>query len=121
MLIKTGDKGGRQGDETRGRKRDKGTGVLTPDTRNSVPSSHGLTIYMYFFDMQKHKLPHIHVFYAEKDVVVSIPDGDVLEGEIPNKKLHLIKAWITIHEEELMANWQLAISGESLYKIDPLK
>jgi len=36
-----------------------------------------------------------------------------------NKKF--VDAWIEIHKDELMADWQLAINGESVFKIDPLK
>ncbi len=36
----------------------------------------------------------------------SIPlfDGEILEGEMPKKKLRLVKAWLVIHEEDLEAN-----------------
>jgi hypothetical protein len=54
-------------------------------------------------------------------VVVEIPEGKVLEGEIPGNKLKLILAWIEIHKEELMANWELAKKGEMVFKIDGLK
>ena len=37
------------------------------------------------------------------------------------KKLRLVQAWITIHEEEIMANWQLAQNGEPIFKTDPLR
>jgi hypothetical protein len=30
-------------------------------------------------------------------------------------------AWIEIHKEELMANWELAKSGEQVFKIKGLK
>jgi len=33
----------------------------------------------------------------------------------------LVQAWIEIHREELLANWQLAVNGEELFKIEPLK
>jgi hypothetical protein len=39
-------------------------------------------------------------------------DGDLLTGEIPAAKTRLVQAWIEIHREELMADWDLAISGE---------
>jgi hypothetical protein len=29
--------------------------------------------------------------------------------------------WIEIHKEELLANWELAINGQEVFKIDPLK
>jgi len=45
--------------------------------------------------------------------VVSVLEGDLLAGELPAKKLRLVQAWIAIHEEELMADWALAVKGES--------
>ena len=53
--------------------------------------------------------------------MVSIPDGEVLEGTLPPKKLRMLQAWIAIHEEELMANWTLAVKGEPIFKIEPLR
>ena len=76
---------------------------------------------MYFFDNQKHHLPHIHVIYQEDEAIVEIPSGNVLEGSIPSSKLKLVLAWIEIHKEELMAGWQLALKGEQVFKIEPLK
>jgi hypothetical protein len=35
--------------------------------------------------------------------------------------IKLLLAWIEIHADELMANWQLAVTGNKLYNIDPLK
>jgi hypothetical protein len=32
-----------------------------------------------------------------------------------------VQAWIIIHQDELMADWELAISGEQVFKIEPLK
>ena len=72
-------------------------------------------------DTQQHRLPHLHVEYQGKQVVISIPDGNVLEGDLPAKKLRLVQAWIAIHEDELMADWALAINGEPVFPIDPLR
>jgi len=87
----------------------------------SISMFFGLIIYMYFYDNGKHHLPHIHVKYEGAESVVSIPDGELFEGNLPLKKLNLVRAWITIHEEELIANWQLVINGETPYKIEPLR
>jgi len=54
-------------------------------------------------------------------VIVSIPDGIVLEGSIPNAKMKLLQAWIALHKDELVADWELAVSGQQLYKIEPLR
>ncbi|MDH5360667.1 MAG: DUF4160 domain-containing protein [Gammaproteobacteria bacterium] len=87
----------------------------------AISMFYGLIIYMYFLDNKQHNLPHIHVKYQGDEVVVSIPDGNILDGKIPNSKMKLLLAWIEIHKDELMADWDLAISGEQPYKIDPLR
>jgi len=82
---------------------------------------YGLIISMYYLDNRRHSVPHIHVAYQEFEIVISIPDGDILEGELPPNKLKLLLAWIEIHKDELLANWSLAIKGQNVFKIDPLK
>ena len=81
----------------------------------------GIIVSMYFFDNRQHKVPHVHVKYQDDDAVFSIPEGELLEGTLPAKKVRLVQAWIEIHKEELMADWQLASSGKDIFKIDPLK
>jgi hypothetical protein len=82
---------------------------------------YGVIVLMYFMDKKKHKLPHIHVQYQDNEAVISIPEGKLLEGTLPKSKIKLVHAWIEIHQDELMADWKLAIQGEPLFKIDPLK
>lgn len=36
------------------------------------------------------------------------------------KKQRLIVAWIEIHRDDLMADWQLAVNGKSPFKIKGL-
>jgi hypothetical protein len=87
----------------------------------AISMFYGIIIYMYFMDNKQHKTPHIHVRYQEYEVIVSIPDGDVLEGSIPNAKMKLLQAWIELHKDELVADWELAVAGQQPYKIDPLR
>ncbi len=42
-------------------------------------------------------------------------------GDLPQAKLRLVQAWIEIHREELLANWDLAVQGQSPFSIDPLR
>ncbi|MEI6706424.1 MAG: DUF4160 domain-containing protein [Methylococcales bacterium] len=72
-------------------------------------------------DNKQHNKPHIHVKYQDDEVIVAIPEGDILEGSIPKAKMKLLQAWIEIHKDELMADWQLTVSGELPYKIEPLR
>jgi len=53
--------------------------------------------------------------------VFSIAESELLEGFMPPRQTRLIQAWIEIHREELIADWTLAIRGEALVKIDPLR
>ena len=82
---------------------------------------YGILILMYFYDNKKHSLPHIHAEYGEYEASITIDDGLVLSGNLPAAKLKLVQAWIEIHREDLLANWKLAVSGEPIYKIDPLR
>ena len=87
----------------------------------TISMFYGLIIRMYYFDNQQHHTPHIHVVYQDQEAVIEIPSGAVLEGTLPKAKLKLIVAWIEIHQESLMADWQLALNGEPVFKIEPLR
>ncbi|MBE7516419.1 MAG: DUF4160 domain-containing protein [Chloracidobacterium sp.] len=78
---------------------------------------YGILIRMFFYDTDRHKVPHIHAAYQEHTAVYSIPDGEVLAGELPDKKHKLVAAWIEIHQDDLLANWELAVNGRTLFKI----
>ncbi len=82
---------------------------------------YGIIIYMYYIDNKQHKKPHIHVYYQGNEIILAIPDGEILEGEISRSKLRLVLAWIEIHKEDLMADWELSVKGENVFPIDPLR
>jgi hypothetical protein len=63
----------------------------------TISMFYGIIVRMLFMDNQQHNLPHIHVEY---------------QG---------VQAWIDIHEEELMADWSLAVRGEPVFPIEPLR
>ena len=82
---------------------------------------YGIIISLYYFDNRRHKRPHIHVKYQENEAVIAIPDGELIEGSLKANKLKLVEAWIEIHQDEIMADWELASEGNEIYKIDPLR
>jgi hypothetical protein len=47
---------------------------------------------LYFYDNERHSLPHIHAKYQGKDASFSILDGSLLSGEIPPSKARLVQA-----------------------------
>lgn len=86
-----------------------------------VAMFYGIIVSMYYFDKRRHNLPHIHVKYQDQEAVLAIPDGELLEGDLKSSKLKLVQAWIEIHRDELMADWELAGKGENVFRIDPLR
>lgn len=78
---------------------------------------YGIIVSLYYMNNRQHHTPHIHV----REAAVSIPDGEVIDSRLQSNKMKLVQAWNEIHRDELMADWELAINGEEVFKIDPLK
>jgi hypothetical protein len=81
----------------------------------------GIIIRMFFADNERHKLPHIHAEYQDQVGTYSILDGDLLAGSLPQAKQRLVLAWIEIHREDLIADWNLAVNGQKVFKIKGLE
>jgi len=81
---------------------------------------YGIIIRMYF-GPKEHNPPHIHVYYQEFKATFNIHSADLIEGNLPSKQQKLVMAWMLIHQEELLADWELCQKGETPFKIDPLK
>jgi hypothetical protein len=82
---------------------------------------YGIIIRMYFYDDKQHHVPHIHAEYADQRAVFNILDSEIIAGNLAVNKTQIVKAWIEIHRDELMADWKLAVNGQEPDKIDPLK
>ena len=87
----------------------------------AISMFYGIVIYLYFFDDERHGMPHIHARYQSQQASFSIADGTVLAGELPLAKARLVQAWIEIHRDALIANWDLAVEGQAPFSIDPLR
>jgi hypothetical protein len=81
---------------------------------------YGIIIRLYLLDNRHHYRPHIHAKNGEFEASIGIEDGETVVGELPRKQLRLVQAWIELHRDELMADWELAVNGETPYKIAPL-
>ena len=81
---------------------------------------YGILIRMYL-GKKDHNPPHIHAYYQNDKAIFDIKTSEKTEGSLPNDKEKLVSACIILHKDELLANWELAQSGELPYNIDPLK
>ncbi|MBC8183018.1 DUF4160 domain-containing protein [candidate division KSB1 bacterium] len=86
----------------------------------TISMFYDILIRMFFKDTEKHHLPHIHADYQGKVAVYSIPEGEVLAGSLPSNKHKLVLAWIEIHKEDLIADWELAANGKNPFPIKGL-
>jgi len=80
----------------------------------------GILIKMNWMDTGQHKLPHFHAFYGDYEAVFGL-DGELIAGEFPRKQSAFVRAWALLHEDELAANWKLAVNGEVTFRIEPLR
>ena len=81
---------------------------------------YGIIVAIYYEDTGRHNKPHIHVRYQGKKASISIEEEPYLL-DFPAKQLRLVLAWIDIHKDELLADWELAVSGEEPFRIAPLQ
>ena len=78
----------------------------------------GIKVCLYWHD---HMPPHFLATYGGAEIIVSIEDLDVLEGNIPSKQLKMLLGWAAFHQEELRENWELAREKQELFAIEPLR
>ncbi|HSO87813.1 MAG TPA: DUF4160 domain-containing protein [Draconibacterium sp.] len=80
----------------------------------------GIIIRMYYAP-NEHNPAHIHAYFQEFKASIKILDGEIINGTLPSRQLKLVLAWIEIHKDELLANWELCQNGEKPFKVEPLK
>jgi hypothetical protein len=78
----------------------------------------GIIISMYYED---HNPPHFHAMYNEFKATIKISDFALLEGYLPPKAFGLVVEWASIHKDELLNNWNLAMENKRISKIEPLE
>jgi len=77
----------------------------------------GIVIAIYW---KEHGIPHFHAKYGNHRASFSIEDLRLLEGELPPRVTGLVLEWASLHREELMADWKLAVDRKPLSPIQPL-
>ena len=82
---------------------------------------YGILITMCPEEGERHKKPHLHARHADRQASFDIATGEVLAGELDGDDTAKVRAWISIHREDLFANWQLLVEQGTFFKIDPLR
>ncbi|QXP82656.1 DUF4160 domain-containing protein [Methylococcus sp. ANG] len=77
----------------------------------------GIVIGMYWSD---HAPPRFHAKYSGYEITVDIETG-IVRGEFPKRALRAVLDWLDLHQDELLADWELAQRDEPLNPIQPLE
>jgi hypothetical protein len=78
---------------------------------------YGIIIKMYFDD---HNPPHFHAIYGELEAIINIQTLGVISGSLTPRALGLVMEWASLHQTELLNDWEQAKNLQPLDKIDPL-
>ncbi|MDE0190616.1 MAG: DUF4160 domain-containing protein [Gammaproteobacteria bacterium] len=82
---------------------------------------YGIVVYIYFMDNKQHRLPHLDAKHQDHEAIVSILEGDVLDVGLARSKMRTLLGLDRASQGAAPADWELAASGESPFKIDPLR
>lgn len=66
---------------------------------------YGIVIKMYFL-ASEHNPPHIHAVYGDYLGVIDLNTLEMIQGDLPNKALALVKEWTKEHQKELLSMWE---------------
>jgi hypothetical protein len=79
---------------------------------------YGIIIAMFH---DEHNPPHFHARYGSDRISIRIKDLSIIIGSLPPRALGIVMEWASIHQEELMQNWNRAINYQPLEPVEPLK
>ena len=68
----------------------------------------------------QHHRPHFHAYYGEDVAIYALSPIELIAGSLPRRQQRFVEAWAELHEDELIADWQLLRSGQAPLPIAPL-
>ena len=85
-----------------------------------LSSFYGISIWIYYDEIQHRGRPHFHARYGDADASFDIEDLSLLAGGLPPHPARLVREWARCHQVELRDNWTRAREHEKLKPIEPL-
>jgi len=58
-----------------------------------------------FFLQREHQPPHFHAIYGEYNALFAIDSLEVIEGDLPNRAVRLVREWGQRYQNELQTMW----------------
>ena len=78
---------------------------------------YGIIIKMFYDD---HNPPHFHAIYGDLESIINIHSLGVISGSLTPRALGLVMEWASLHQKELLQDWEKAKNLQPPDKIDPL-
>ena len=78
----------------------------------------GIVIKMFFDD---HNPPHFHAEYGDALALIDIRNLSVFSGRLPPRSMGLVIELPTLHQQELLTNWESARAQQEMQRIVPLE
>ncbi|HZL13854.1 MAG TPA: DUF4160 domain-containing protein [Verrucomicrobiae bacterium] len=78
----------------------------------------GIRIAMFF---NEHNPPHFHAMYEGRKAAFNIRTLAMSEGSLPPRVCGFIVEWATLHQQELLDDWNHLRAGQAPAKIAPLE
>ncbi|MBF0098784.1 MAG: DUF4160 domain-containing protein [Magnetococcales bacterium] len=67
-------------------------------------------------------MPVVSMFYGLSASSFSMPNSTMSHLHAEYGEMNAVfQAWIELHRDELLADWKLAMEGQPMFPIDPLK
>ena len=60
---------------------------------------------------QGHNKPHLHAKYNSSEVVIEIPTGEIITGNLPKDKNKLASKWVIDNSDYLKSKWNELSNG----------
>lgn len=58
---------------------------------------------------KEHNPPHIHAYYGNETATFYISDGEIYQGDFPNRAKKMVKEFVLIYQNELMEMWETGV------------
>ena len=59
---------------------------------------------MFFFQRERQP-PHFHAIYGEYNALFAIDSLEMIEGDLPNRAMRLVREWGQRYQNELQTMW----------------
>jgi uncharacterized protein DUF4160 len=69
----------------------------------------------------QHHVPHFHACYHDDVGIFSVDPVELIAGSLPRRQQRLVEAWAELHQNDLVADWEMLQQGRAPRPIEPLK